>query len=63
MPTFHVDVTIPPETRHLYIELAIAGGIHLGHGVMDPGIMKVEENGQFATVTGTVNAKKCKCLH
>ena len=60
MPTFHVDVTIPPgqTSGHLYIELAIAGGIHLGHGVMD---LRYHEGGrecgQPCTVTGTVNAK------
>ena len=60
MPTFHVDVTIPPgqTSGHLFIELSIAGGIHLGHGVMD---LRYHEGGrecgQPCTVTGTVNAK------
>jgi len=60
MPTFHVDVTIPPgqTSGHLYIELSIAGGIHLGHGVMD---LRYHEGGrecgQPCAVTGTVNAK------
>ena len=60
MPTFHVDVTIPPtqSSGHLYIELSIAGGMHLGHGVMD---LRYHEGGrecgQPCTVTGTVNAK------
>ena len=60
MPTFHVDVTIPPgqTSGHLFIELFIAGGIHLGHGVMDLRYHAGgRECGQPCTVTGTVNAK------
>ena len=60
MPTFHVEVTIPPgqTSGHLYIELSIAGGIHLGHGVMDLRYYEGgRECGQPCTVTGTVNAK------
>ena len=60
MPTFHVDVTIPPgqTSGHLFIELFIADGIHLGHGVMDLRYHAGgRECGQPCTVTGTVNAK------
>ncbi|MEC8996973.1 MAG: hypothetical protein VYE80_00710, partial [Candidatus Thermoplasmatota archaeon] len=43
---------------HLFIELSIAGGIHLGHGVMD---LRYHEGGrecrQPCEVIGTVNAK------
>ena len=44
--------------RDRFIELSIAGGIHLGHGVMD---LRYHEGGrdcgQPCAVTGTVNAK------
>ena len=60
MPTFHVDVTIPPTqtSGHLFVELTIADGIHLGHGVMD---LRYHAGGrdcnQPCLVIGTVNAK------
>ena len=44
--------------NHLFIELFIADGIHLGHGVMDLRYHAGgRECGQPCTVTGTVNAK------
>ena len=62
--TNHAKDSYPPHNVVKYddlkydIELAIAGGIHLGHGVMD---LRYHEGGrecgQPCTVTGTVNAK------
>tara|TARA_B100001750_G_scaffold104174_1_gene82424 strand:+ start:2402 stop:4177 length:1776 start_codon:yes stop_codon:yes gene_type:complete len=59
MPTFHLDVTIPPTqtSGHLFLEMYLDGE-HLGHAVMDLRYHAGgRECGQPCAAIGTVNAK------
>ena len=59
MPTFHLDVAIPPSqvSGHLFLEMSL-DGMHLGHAVMDLRYYAGgRECGQPCVAIGTVNAK------